>query len=82
MKMSDPTPRLMRVKQFIAFSGLSRSRIYRLAKSGDIKLVRLGASTYVDVPTAMAYLDGLPDYRDAKTGFWGTHNKPPRSRKK
>jgi hypothetical protein len=59
-------PRLMRVKQFVAFTGLSRSRIYRLAKSGDIKLVRLGASTYVDVPIAMTYLDGLPDYRSER----------------
>jgi hypothetical protein len=75
-------PRLVRVKPFAAYSGLSRSRIYRLAKAGHIRLVRLGASTYVDVPIAMDYLENLPSYKDAKTGFWGPHKESPRSRSK
>jgi hypothetical protein len=76
-----PVPKLMRVRQFCAFTGPSRSRLYRLAKKELIPLVRLEGSTFVKVEPAIAFLDNLPDYRAVKTPYWGKHDAPPRCRK-
>lgn len=48
------------LQKAVTVSGLSRSAIYRAAASGDIKLLKLGRSTLVDVASVRAYLDRLP----------------------
>jgi hypothetical protein len=72
----------MRVKPFSSFSGLSVSRVYRLARQDKIKLVREGGTTLVDVDQAMGYLENLPDYREVPPSYWGQHKVPPKCRKK
>jgi hypothetical protein len=43
-----------------AWCGLSRSRIYRLAGEGKIRLIKAGKSTLVDVASVRAYLADAP----------------------
>ncbi len=43
-----------------AHTGLSRSAIYRAAAAGEIKLIKLGRTTLVDLASVRAYLDRLP----------------------
>jgi hypothetical protein len=72
----------MRIKPFSAFSGLTVSKIYRLARQDKIKLVREGGTTLVDVDQAIGYLENLPDYRAVKPTYWGEHTVPPKSRRR
>jgi excisionase family DNA binding protein len=47
--ISRPTivPISVRVPEALAMTGLSRSRLYELIKSGEIEIVKVGASTLV-----------------------------------
>ena len=40
--------------------GWSRSRLYRLASEGAVKLVKVGGATFVDYASADAYMAGRP----------------------
>jgi excisionase family DNA binding protein len=73
--------KLMRIPEFCEYSGLSRDRVYRLAKANKITLKRLGGSTLVDVDQAMTFLENLPDYREVPPSYWGGTTTPPRARK-
>jgi excisionase family DNA binding protein len=42
---SDQRPRAYRVKDACTILGISKSSLYRLAKNGKIKLVRIGGRT-------------------------------------
>jgi excisionase family DNA binding protein len=75
--MNAAPPKFMRVPVFAEYTGLSKDRVYKLAHEDKIKLVRLGASTLVNVDVSMAYLESLPDYRDATTSYWGGSQTPP-----
>jgi len=44
-----------------AVFGLSRSGLYRAAKAGEIRLMKQGRSTLVDVESVRRYLATLPD---------------------
>jgi hypothetical protein len=44
----------------MAISGLSRSAIYRAAAAGDIRLLKVGRSTLVDMASVRAFLASLP----------------------
>ena len=41
-------------------TGFSRSALYRAAAAGEIKLLKLGRTTLVDLASVRAYLDRLP----------------------
>lgn len=41
--------------------GLSRSALYRLASTGHIKLLKVGARTLVDARSVRQYLSALPE---------------------
>jgi hypothetical protein len=83
MAMNNTTrPKYMRVPIFAEYAGITVDRIYKLAKAGHIKLVRLGGTTLVDVDQAIAYLQSLRDYREVPTSYWGGATTPPRCRKK
>jgi excisionase family DNA binding protein len=43
------SPITVRVPQAVDMTGLSRSRIYELIKSGEIEIVKFGASTLIVV---------------------------------
>jgi excisionase family DNA binding protein len=73
-------PKFMRVSEFAAYAGLSKSRVYRLADANKITLKRLGGATLVDVDAAMKFLEGLPDYRAVPPTYWGKNTKPPKCR--
>ena len=45
-----------------ARTGMSRSAIYRAAANGQIRLLKLGRTTLVDLDSVRAYLDSLPTY--------------------
>jgi hypothetical protein len=47
----------------VAVSGLSRSAIYREAGAGQIKLLKLGRSTLVEMASVRALLSSLPAAR-------------------
>jgi hypothetical protein len=45
----------------IALTGLSRAAIYRAAKIGRIRLLKLGRSTLVDMASARRFIEALPE---------------------
>jgi hypothetical protein len=53
-------PIAMRLPDATRFSGLSRSEIYRRAGTGEIKLLKCGATTLVDVASLRVVVAGLP----------------------
>lgn len=55
------TPRLMRIPAACARYGLSRSYIYREAAKKNIRLVKAGRTTLVDVASLDALADSLPE---------------------
>jgi hypothetical protein len=75
--MDKVRPKFMRVPVFAEYTGLSIDRVYKLAREDKIKLVRLGGSTLVVADPAMAYLESLPDYRDAPPSYWAGSTVPP-----
>ena len=48
------------IRQACAISGLSRSGIYRAAAAGQIRLIKNGRSSLVDMASVREYLAGLP----------------------
>lgn len=46
-EVTVPEPISMRVKDACRFTGISRSTLYLLIASGDIEIIKLGASTLV-----------------------------------
>lgn len=42
-------------------TGLSRAAIYRAAKIGRIRLLKLGRSTLVDMASARRFIEALPE---------------------
>ena len=54
--MVNTRPKYMRIPEFCEYTGLSRDRVYRLARPGKLKMIRLGGSTLVVVDPSMAYL--------------------------
>ena len=49
----------VRIPEAVDMTGLSRSRIYRLIKSGDIEIAKVGGATLVMV-------DSLRDYMNSR----------------
>lgn len=50
-------PISVRVPEAVRLTGLSRSRIYELMKSGDIKLAKVGSSTLILVQSLRRFID-------------------------
>ena len=48
------------IRQACEISGLSRSGIYRAAAAGQIRLIKNGRSSLVDMASVREYLAGLP----------------------
>jgi excisionase family DNA binding protein len=50
-------PISVRVREAVRITGLSRSRIYELMKSGDIAFAKVGSSTLILVDGLRAYIE-------------------------
>jgi hypothetical protein len=55
------TPEMVPLPKAPMIFGLSRSALYRLASSGHIKLLKVGARTLVDANSVRQYLSELPE---------------------
>jgi hypothetical protein len=53
-------PMAVRLSEAIRLSGLSRSRLYRLASSGEVVFLKCGNRTMVDFPSLKAAVAALP----------------------
>jgi hypothetical protein len=53
-------PEFARIRDTTARYGISRSAIYREAARGNIRLVKLGAATLVDLGSVRAFVACLP----------------------
>jgi hypothetical protein len=53
-------PLAVRLPDAVRISGLSRSELYRRAARGEIKFLKCGTSTLVDVSSLRAAVAGLP----------------------
>jgi hypothetical protein len=58
--VSPVVPLALPVPAAMAASGLSRSAIYREAGRGNIRLLKLGRTTLVDMASVRAFLATLP----------------------
>ena len=55
-----PIPAALRIPAASAWSGLSRSALYRAAGEGRLRLIKAGRSTLVDTASLAALLASLP----------------------
>lgn len=50
-------PISVRIPDAVRLTGLSRSRIYELIKTGEIEIVKVGSSTLIPVDSLRAFVD-------------------------
>ena len=55
-----PLPRLVPLPDGTSVFGPSRSTWYRAAALGQIRMVKIGRSTFLDTESVLAFLDSLP----------------------
>ena len=59
--MTDrPTPKYAPIADWCAISGMGRTKVYEEAGRGNLKLVKLGGRTLVDVEHGLKWLGTLP----------------------
>ncbi|HVM21962.1 MAG TPA: helix-turn-helix domain-containing protein [Sphingomicrobium sp.] len=56
-RRSAAEPISVRIPEAVRLTGLSRSRIYELMKSGDIEFVKVGSSTLILVESLHGFID-------------------------
>jgi excisionase family DNA binding protein len=49
-------------RKFAEITGLSRSRVYELVASGDLRAVRADGRVLIDAEAAKAWFANLPEY--------------------
>jgi len=76
-RASSIEPLALSIRAAVAVSGLSRSAIYREAGVGNIKLLKLGRTTLVEMKSVRAFLAGLPAARIRAPRH--AHRLPPES---
>jgi hypothetical protein len=54
-------PKLMSVPAALDRYGIGRTKLYALIGIGEIRAVKLGAKTLIDVESADAFFDSLPE---------------------
>jgi excisionase family DNA binding protein len=52
-----PEPISVRIPEAVRLTGLSRSRLYELMKSGEIEFVKVGSSTLILVGSLRAFIE-------------------------
>jgi hypothetical protein len=58
--MNPFAPKFAPLAQWCAISGMSRTATYNALGRGDLKAVKCGARTLLDVDTGLAWLRSLP----------------------
>ena len=56
---SDAAPLAVRVPEAVRLTGLSRSRVYELMRSGDIEYFKVGGSTLIPYDALRTFIDRL-----------------------
>ena len=59
-KDERPRPKYCSIAGWSAISGMSRSTIYERLARGDLRAIKLGARTLIDVEHGLAWLDSMP----------------------
>ena len=54
---TDISPRLLKIPQAAAYSGESRATLYKEWKNGNLKFVKMGNSTRIEVSELDRYID-------------------------
>lgn len=54
----------VRIPEAVRLTGISRSRLYELMKSGDIEFVKVGSSTLILVQSLRGFIDSRRVERD------------------
>lgn len=57
---NEITPNFVTVPEWIARSGISRSRTYELLGTGDLRARKVGRRTLIDLRAGLAWLDAQP----------------------
>ncbi|WP_428490114.1 hypothetical protein [Rhodopila sp.] len=55
-----PAPKFMTIDGFTEWSGLGRTRIYYLLGGGDLKAIKVGRRTLIDMEHATEWLSSRP----------------------
>jgi hypothetical protein len=63
------TPRYASIPHWCGISGMGRTRTYEEAGKGNLRIIKVGGRSLVDVPHGLAWLDSLPE---AKITLRGT----------
>ncbi|MCB5945928.1 helix-turn-helix domain-containing protein, partial [Acidocella sp. KAb 2-4] len=58
--MTSETAHTATIPNAVAFSGLSRSEVYRLLAAGKLRAVKSNKRTLIRMDSLRAYLDSLP----------------------
>jgi hypothetical protein len=58
--MDMPTPMYAPLPQWCAISGMSRTATYNALGRGDLKAIKIGSRTLLDVEAGLAWLRSLP----------------------
>ena len=57
---SSPTPRFTTIERWCAISGLSRRVVYDRLGTGELKAIKAGTRTLIDVDAGLDWLRSLP----------------------
>lgn len=57
------TPAYATIPEACRLVGLGRSKLYQIAANGDIRFVKVGSRTVVDVPTLLDFMAARPEAR-------------------
>jgi hypothetical protein len=60
MAMNMPTPKFAPLQQWCALSGMSRTATYNALGRGDLRAIKVGTRTLLDVDAGLAWLRSLP----------------------
>jgi hypothetical protein len=58
--MEMPSPKFAALPQWCAISGMSRTATYNALGRGDLKAIKVGSRTLVDVEAGLCWLRSLP----------------------
>lgn len=58
--MNAPNPKFAPIPQWCAISGMSRTATYNALGRADLKAIKIGSRTLLDVDAGLAWLRSLP----------------------
>jgi hypothetical protein len=58
--MDAPSPKFATIDNWIALSGMGRRSVYDYLGTGELKAIKLGGRTLIDVEAGLSWLRSLP----------------------